>query len=357
MVGGIVERLSIKTPEDFISLMGHTLGYWPKESLVCITLDGRRIGSTLRVGLPKAGADTTRYVRDAVKYIANDREATGVVFGIFTPVQWEPMDDRPYEDVMEALTGELSQHGITVRDGWLIGETSFTNYFQIVPDPLSRSPLEGIKTSQLNVELVFRGSSIEPTPGFRVPILARRDLSEEVLKHCLRIESMTPRAATAKARILWAGLLDGATLPTDTQSAELLADFKFISVRDRLLADIPGLEDSLGDLLLGQTKRPPQWQRVDRAQELLLHLYTRADGTDAAPVLTSLGIIQWWEGKGSRARQCFQHALEADPNYRLAQLSDQMVGAGILAPWAMDKNSAFRPPMSRGPRIEGMGMA
>ncbi|MDJ0318378.1 DUF4192 domain-containing protein [Arthrobacter antibioticus] len=357
MVGGTVERLSIKTPDDFISLMGHTLGYWPKESLVCITLDDRRIGSTLRVGLPKAEADTNRYVQDVVKFIATDREATGVVFGIFTPAQWEPLDDRPYEDVMESLTEELSRHNINVRDGWLIGETSFTSYFQLIPDPLARTPLDEIKTSQLNAELVFRGSIIEPDPGFRIPILARRDLSEEVFKHCIRIESMTPPVATAKARTLWGGFLEGADLPTDAQSAELLADFKFISVRDRLLADIPGLEDSLGDLLLGQTKRPPHWQRVDRAQELLLHLYTRADGPDAAPVLTSLGIIQWWEGKGSRAHQCFQHALEADPHYRLAQLSDQMVGAGILAPWAMDKNSAYQPPMSRGPRIEGMGMA
>ncbi|MEV8181518.1 DUF4192 domain-containing protein [Specibacter sp. NPDC078692] len=356
MVGGIVERLSIKTPDDFISLMGHTLGYWPRESLVCIILDDRRIGATLRVGLPPAGADPDRYVQDVVKFIATDREATGVVFGIFTPAPWEPMDDRPYEEVMETLTEKLAQHNIKVRDGWIIDDTSYTSYFQLIPDPLARTPLDEIKTSELNAELVFRGSSIESGPGFRIPILARRDLSEEVFKNCLRIEAMTPPAATAKARTLWGALLNDAALPTDAQSAELLADFKFISVRDRLLADIPGLDDSMGNLLLGQTKRPPQWQRVDRAQELLLHLYTRADGPDAAPVLTSLGIIQWWEGKGSRAHQCFQHALEADPNYKLAQLSDQMVAAGILAPWAMDKSSAYQPPMSRGPRIEGMGM-
>ena len=352
-----MERLNIKTPDDFISLMGHTLGYWPKESLVCIILDGHRIGGTLRVGLPKTGTDTNRYVQHVLKYITNDREATGVVFGLFTLAPWEPMDDRPYEDVMETLTGELSKRNIKVRDGWIIDDKSFTDYFQLIPDPLARSPLEGIKTSQLNAELVFRGSSIQPGPGFRIPILARRDLSQEVFKHCIRIESMTPPVATAKARELWGGLLDGADLPTDAQSAELLADFKFISVRDRLLADIPGLEDSLGDLLLGQTKQPPHWQRVDRAQQLLLHLYTRADGPDAAPVLTSLGIIQWWEGKGSLAHYCFQHALEADPNYRLAQLSDQMITAGIIAPWAVDKNSAYQPPMSRGPRIEGTGMA
>ena len=173
-----MERLSIKTPDDFISLMGYTLGYWPKESLVFITLDDRRIGSTLRVNLPAAGADANRYVHDVVKYIANDREATGVVFGIFTPAPWEPMDDPPYEDVMEALTGELSKRNIKVRDGWIIDDTSFTDYFQLIPDPLARNPLAGIETSQLNAVLVFRGSSIEPIPGFRVPILSRRDLSE-----------------------------------------------------------------------------------------------------------------------------------------------------------------------------------
>lgn len=192
--------------------------------------------------------------------------------------------------------------------------------------------------------------------GFRVPILARRDLSEEVFKNCIGIEAMTPPAATAKARFLWGGLLDGSDLPTDAQSAELLADFKFISVRDRFLADIPGLEGILGDLLMGQTKRPPHWQRVDRAQELLLHLHS-GRRPRRCPYPDKSGIIQWWEGKGSRAHQCFQHALEADPNCRLAQLSDQMAGAGITAPWAMDKDSAYQPPMSRGPQIDELGMA
>jgi hypothetical protein len=72
------------------------------------------------------------------------------------------------------------------------------------------------------------------------------------------------------------------------------------------------------DILLGQTKQSPHWNRVDRASELLFQLYMRTDGTDAAPVLTSLGVIQWWEGHSSKAHACFQRALEADPEYRLA---------------------------------------
>lgn len=95
---------------------------------------------------------------------------------------------------------------------------------------------------------------------------------------------------------------------------------------------------------------------VDRAQDLRLHLYIRANGPDTKPVVTSLGIVQWWEGKESRAHQCYQHAPEANPNYRLAQ-RDQLIAAGTLAPWAMDRNTAYEPSMSRVPWIQGWGVA
>lgn len=352
-----MERLSIKTPDDFIALMGHSLGYWPQESLVCIILDDRRIGATLRVNLPKPGRDAARYVDDVVKCIATDRDATGVVFGIFTHAPWNSGDPRPYEATLESLTGRLSEHDITLRDGWFVGESTFTNYLRMTDDSPVSYPLDRITASELNAELVFRGSSIAANPGFHLPVVAQRDLNEEILKHTGRIEAMSPPAAIAKARVLWEVLLTRTEMPTEDQAAELLADFKFISVRDRLLADIPGINEDMRDLLLGQTRQAPRWGRVDRATDVLLHLHSRADGVHAAPVLTALGVIQWWEGRGSPAHECFQRALEADPYYRLAQLSDQLVDAGILPPWATDRNAAYQPPMSRGPHIEGLGMA
>lgn len=349
-----MERLSIKTPDDFIALMGHSLGYWPKESLVCVTLDDRRIGATLRVDLPTENANMARFVETVAKYVASDREATGVVFGIFTHQPWLPDHPRPLEPTMELLTEELSKHDIYVRDGWLVGKQAFTSYF--APQASPNYPLERVRVSQLNAELVFRGSSIQTNNDLHIPAVALRDVSEQVAQHCARIEAMHPQVAIGRARSIWGHLLDTINMPDDEQSAELLADFKFSSVRDRLLADIPGLDAPLGELLLAETKRPPRWHRVDRAEQLLFHLCTRADQRDIAPVLTSLGIIQWWEGKGSRAHQCFQHALETDPHYRLAQLGDQMIGAGIVARWATDKNAAYQPPSARGPRIEGMGL-
>lgn len=37
-----------------------------------------------------------------------------------------------------------------------------------------------------------------------------------------------------------------------------------------------------------------------------------------------------------------QIALEADPGYRLAKLSDQLLSFGMLAGWKMDKDTAYR---------------
>ncbi|MFK4295869.1 hypothetical protein ABH924_001005 [Arthrobacter sp. GAS37] len=48
-----METLTIKTPADVLSFIGHTLGIWPQESLVRTTLDTSHIGVSLRVALPK----------------------------------------------------------------------------------------------------------------------------------------------------------------------------------------------------------------------------------------------------------------------------------------------------------------
>lgn len=50
---GIMEKLTITTPSDVLSFIGHTLGFWPQESLVCITLNENSIGATLRIDLPR----------------------------------------------------------------------------------------------------------------------------------------------------------------------------------------------------------------------------------------------------------------------------------------------------------------
>ncbi|WP_454810459.1 hypothetical protein [Paenarthrobacter nitroguajacolicus] len=56
--------------------------------------------------------------------------------------------------------------------------------------------------------------------------------------------------------------------------------------------------------------------------------------------MTTIGHINWWEGRGSKAHQYLQLAL--DTGYRFARLSDQMLGAGIIAGWNTNKDTAYK---------------
>ncbi|MET3144155.1 MULTISPECIES: hypothetical protein [unclassified Arthrobacter] len=96
-------------------------------------------------------------------------------------------------------------------------------------------------------------------------------------------------------------------------------------------------------VLLAQTHGGLQWSRVEWAEQLLLRAYTHSSTRHSAPLLTAVAFINWWEGRVSKAHQFRELALEARPAYRLARLSDQMIGCGMVAGWNMDKDRAFRP--------------
>ncbi|UUL75472.1 DUF4192 domain-containing protein [Pseudarthrobacter sp. Fe7] len=156
------------------------------------------------------------------------------------------------------------------------------------------------------------------------------------------IGSQTTETAILQGRKLWGNMLGSTDFPSDDDCHALVANLQFPAIRDRLIADIPGMDEPMQQILFAQTKEPPKWSRIEWAQQLLLHAYTRTSPEHAAPVLTAIGYINWWEGRGSKAHQFLQLALDTDPAYRLARLSDQMVGSGIVAGWNMNKSTAYK---------------
>ena len=111
---------------------------------------------------------------------------------------------------------------------------------------------------------------------------------------------------------------------------------------DTLIADIPGVDEPMQQFLFAQTDQAPKWSRIEWAQQFLLHAYTRTSAEHAAPVLTAIGYINWLEGRGSKAHQFLHLALDTDPAYRLARLSDQMIGSCIVAGRNMNKETAYK---------------
>lgn len=338
-----METLAIKTPADALSFIGHSLGFWPKESLVCVTLNKQRIiGATLRVDLPKSDGGRLRYARIVAEYVKSDVNADSVLFAVYTSKPWRPGQEKPHADTVAALTGALAECGVSIRDGLLVGDDACLPYDSNQLNTPSM-PLAATQSSAINAEFVYRGSAIGSN-AITLPVPSKETIAREAVSDQMEaIRQLPGHEAMQRARSLWRSMLEGKNYPTDEETVNLIANFQFVALRDRLMADIPGLDEPLELVLLGQTQGKPQWSRVEWAQQLLLHAYTHCSSEHSAALLTTIGYINWWEGRGSKAHQFLQLALEADPSYRLARLSDQMVGCGMLPSWSTDKNKAFGP--------------
>jgi hypothetical protein len=136
-------------------------------------------------------------------------------------------------------------------------------------------------------------------------------------------------------------MLNAISYPKDDATISLIANFQAPTITDQLMAEIPGIDEPMDQVLLAQTHGGPQWTRIDWAQQLLPHAYMHSSTKHSAPILTAIAFVNWWEGRGSKAHQFLQLALEADPGYRLARLSGLMIGSGMEAGWNMDKERAF----------------
>ncbi|MDQ0000719.1 DUF4192 domain-containing protein [Pseudarthrobacter sulfonivorans] len=337
-----MEQLTIKTPSDVLSFIGHTLGFWPQESLVCITLNDNGIGATLRIDLPRHPGHELPYAHTVAHYLTSDTTASSILFAVYTSETSQQGQAKPYAGTIAALTGVLAEQGITIRDGLFVGAETFSPY-DGEPGTTIALPVSSTQTSAINAEFIYRGSFIEPTNQITLPTTDQEAAKATAVEHHIEtIRSQQTDAALEQGRKLWSDMLESDTFPNDDACHALVANLQFPTIRDRLIADIPGLDEPMQQILFAQTNEPPKWSRIEWAQQLLLHAYTRTSPQHSAPVLTAIGYINWWEGKGSKAHQFLQLALDSDPAYRLARLSDQMIGSGIVAGWNMNNDTAYK---------------
>ncbi|MBP2216886.1 DUF4192 family protein [Arthrobacter sp. CAN_C5] len=79
-----MEPLTIRTPGDVLSFIGHTLGFWPQESLVCVALADNHVGPTLRVDLPKPSTESS-YPQMVAGYLGHVTSAEWLCQGNSNP--------------------------------------------------------------------------------------------------------------------------------------------------------------------------------------------------------------------------------------------------------------------------------
>ncbi len=165
------EHLIISGPEDILGYVPHTLGYWPSCSLVAMTMQGKRLGATLRVDLPE-GTPSTRgredFARTVADYLLADKEADGTLLIFFTDDGWSDAAGPPGSRALLAdLEPALGLAGMPVRDAWYVGVEFWRNVYctDAACCPLPGRPLAEIRDSRLNAEMVYLGSSVGEAPG------------------------------------------------------------------------------------------------------------------------------------------------------------------------------------------------
>ena len=163
------ERLTASRPEDILGFIPHALGYWPQESLVAMTLQGKALGATLRVDLPAVrdqGA-LELFASRISDYLAADDAADGCLLAVFTDRGWEDLSVTGSNlPLLDALGKALPDGGLAVREAWLVGSRYWRSAYCIdsscCPAPGRLTSL--IQDSRLNAEMVYRGSSIQESP-------------------------------------------------------------------------------------------------------------------------------------------------------------------------------------------------
>jgi hypothetical protein len=336
------DAIRISSPADILGFIPHSLGFVPRESFVFLTMRGKTLGATLRVDAP-AFAEPAGFARSMVDYLALDTQATAVLLAIYTASTPAPGQARPFHDYVEAVIEALEGAGTPLQDAWLVTPSHWQNL--LCDSDAGCCPPESLETitdGQLNAELVFRGSSYQKTPGTTYPpFTGPADAIDRIREAVFGVFA----GELHTGRELWADALtrDGWTDP-DT-AVELVACFQRPDLRDVMFCNVIDPErldaEDSGDLLIGQGITP-DWDRVDRAQQLARDLMETAPDGFRAPLLTLIGWLSYLKGQSSVAAEHFTLAIEDSPGYRLAGLLEQLVSRGTVAPVAKDQATAYK---------------
>ncbi|WP_323961541.1 DUF4192 domain-containing protein [Arthrobacter sp. JZ12] len=285
--------ISVSNPADILSYIPHVLGFQPQESLVFLSMSGKRIGATLRLDLPMAEADPLDYAQSVRSYLEADTSADGVLMVLYTDRAWREPCSPPYADLVHCLDLVLETGGLGLLDGWLVSSSHWRDYFCLDAAccPWPGHPLASITESVLNAELVYQGSAYEQTLEAAVGTLA--SVPSENIQRLTSVYSEQWKGKwdrTSLGRdslILWNALI---TNPDDTQFgrgpepiAFLLAGLQCAAIRDSVIVlSATGLAEALDATEhSGVLPVAPEEQIVPPECALLLSRQAAADQDEA----------------------------------------------------------------------------
>ncbi len=361
--------ITLRGPGDVLAVLPYQLGYHPRDSIVAISLRGRRVGLVVRTDLPPDGeAEST--VAGLVEPLVRDG-ATSVLL-----VGYEDEADAS-SPALVALVEQVEQRGIDVVDVVVVRDGR--RYSPICSEPCC--PPDGIPLPDPAdvpgvAELVARGRSPLVSRDAVEALVAPDPTACEGVGDALAVRAGMPgrrRRSAAAWRVLLRRsrtqeeprVTGGPARPSARVVADAVLGLADIAWRDGLVAWLApgvlpaGLLDSSVLTLL--RRELPTWAGMGMPQRAAPRLAVReaeAPGSDdgqerqellqrllalcrsvpddrpdeAAAMCTVTAHVAWESGDGAVARAAVDRARRLAPGYRLAQLLERLVDHGVRLP-------------------------
>lgn len=337
--------ITLTSPADILAYIPHALGFAPRESFVFLTLQGKRLGATLRIDAPQ-DAEPELFAQAVLGYLSNDVAADGVLLVVYTD-QTTIGGTKPYSRYAAAVEVMLDRAGMPVADSWLVNSTEWVTYFCEDADCCSPRSLEEITDSALSARMVFEGSNATretvADPAFTGDNANLDRIADTITGWVIEDPADWTAPVMTENRALWQETL-GSEPARDT-ALQLIAALHTPAVRDRIIADTISLNDdpeTFAAVVIGRYTGAPDWERVDAIQGLLIELFRFTPPEARAPLFAFLGWVHWYKGRSSIAAQYLTKAQDIDPEHTLSKLLTQLVNTGTLPECVTNQRNAYQ---------------
>lgn len=312
---------SLRTLGDLLAVVPYLLGFHPADSLVLIALRDRQIVFQVRVDLPEP-AEATDLARHLAGLAERNSATSAVLLGYGTGTRVTP--------VALALPPALESRGVALLDALRVTDGRYWSYLCTEPTccPPEGTPYDA--ASPIAAEAVVNGyvalpsreefaRRLEPVSGpAREAMVEATRRADERLAALIESRTDDPSGALLQAGV---AAIDGAVQRRragqpidDDELAWLGVVLVYLPVRDHAWASLGG--DLSTDEL---STHLSLWTEVVR----------RGDPDLVVAPATLLAFAAWRAGEGALASIALATALEADPEYRMAQLLYQALVTGL----------------------------
>jgi hypothetical protein len=352
--------LHLRGPADVLAVLPYQLGYHPRDSVVVVSLHGRRMGLVQRLDLPPH-----EHVPEAVAAMTGPLAADGPESALLVGYEEGEGASVPMLDALDDACDEMGLpvvDRLVVRDGrWFALDCTIEGCCPAAGTPLPPD-------HEVPAVADFVGMEVAPLAGREELVASLQPGAHPLLTRAVQacaqewLEAVTDghdhdhdqtdlEQQRARALAVWAEVLredDAAPAVTALPPADLaLAACSLVDVhlRDALVAWLcpgtleldlvdPRLREQLRDALpvRGWGRGEPGTAQVTaqrRVEARLVSLCGILPDEWAVAALTVLANLTWWRGDGALTRVALDRALAADPGYRLAALLERMVDLAI----------------------------